>query len=338
VRFRLLWQPRVVLIIGTGLGVVLLLLVLRQMDSGAVWQALLRIEPRRMLVVLAVTLVIQFTRPARWWLMFPRDERPAFSTCFGVLAISNMVNFIVPGRGGELLRWLLISHRGAAPRRSTAFATLGVEKLFDAFAVLTIVNVALLGSTVPGWLTGTTATVNVLLLVAFLAVAMLRSQPDWLSGLIQWMTAVIPAKKLRDAVNRSAMALSGALQTMTSRGALVGLCGMTILIWAGQAVGLALLAWATRTPLSFTGALMVVGIVSLGTLVPAAPGFIGTWEFFAVTAFGLAGVELQSAIALSLIMHGWAFVVAMTRGVVWMAISGFSMSQLREELRHVETD
>ena len=187
-------------------------------------------------------------------------------------------------------------------------------------------------------LAATAATVNVLLLVAFVAVVMLRSQPDWLSGLIQWMTGVIPSKKLRNAVHGSAMALSGALQAVTSRGTLVGLCVMTIVVWAGQAIGLVLLAWAIQITLSFTDALMVVGIVSLGTLVPAAPGFIGTWEFFAVTALGFAGVELQSAIALSLIMHGWAFVVAMGRGLVWMAISGFSMSQLRDDLRRAEAE
>lgn len=333
----MLWHPRVILVAGTALGVTLLLLVLHQMDSGAVWQELLQIEPRRVVVVLAATLVIQFMRPARWWWMFPRAERPGFATCYGVLAISNMVNFIVPGRGGELLRWLLISHRAAGPRRSTAFATLGVEKLLDAFAVLAIVNVTLLGAPVPRWLTGATATISVLLLVAFVAVIMLRSESAWFSRLIQWMTAIIPGKRLRDAVQRSAVALPRALRAVTSRGALVGLCVMTAIIWAGQAVGLALLAWAMQTPLSFADALMVIGIVSLGTLVPSAPGFIGTWEFFAVAALGLAGVDLQPAIALSLVMHGWAFVVAMARGVVSMAMSGFSMSQLTDELHHVET-
>jgi len=327
----------IALVVGTGLGVVLLLLVLRQMDTGAVWQALTGIEPRRMLAVLAVTVLIQFTRPWRWWTMFPRDERPGFITCFGVLAIANMVNFIVPAvRGGELLRWLLISHRGAAPRRSTALATLGVEKLLDIIAVLAIVDVALLGASVPAWLTATAATVNVLLLVALVAFALLRSSPSWVSGMIHWATAIIPLQKLRDAVRRAANALSGALHTLTSRHMLVGMSLMTLVVWVGQTLQVQLLAWAVRTPLSFLDSLMVVGIVSLGTLVPSAPGFIGTWEFFSVAALQLAGVELQAAIALSLVIHGWQFVVAMARGLIWMAISGFSMSQLREDLRQVE--
>jgi uncharacterized membrane protein YbhN (UPF0104 family) len=63
-------------------------------------------------------------------------------------------------------------------------------------------------------------------------------------------------------------------------------------------------------------------------MIPSAPGFIGTYEFFSVAALGLVRVEPTSALALTLVMHSWSLLATTAFGFVSLAISGVRFSQL----------
>ena len=68
----------------------------------------------------------------------------------------------------------------------------------------------------------------------------------------------------------------------------------------------------------------MTGVIGLGLAVPAAPASVGTYEFFAVAALGLAGIPSASALACALLLHSWPFAMTSATGLVCLAWAGLS--------------
>jgi uncharacterized membrane protein YbhN (UPF0104 family) len=68
----------------------------------------------------------------------------------------------------------------------------------------------------------------------------------------------------------------------------------------------------------------VSAVLGLGLAVPAGPGFLGTFEFFAVAGLSLNGVETESALALALLLHAWSFLATSIFGLIGVATAGLS--------------
>ena len=100
------------------------------------------------------------------------------------------------------------------------------------------------------------------------------------------------------------------------------------MIWIADAVGIWGLAWALDVSVSIPGAGMVSAVVGLGLMIPAGPGFIGTYEAFSVAALRLLGVEFTSAMALTLLMHAWSLTAAMILGAGGLGLCGINFAWL----------
>ena len=75
----------------------------------------------------------------------------------------------------------------------------------------------------------------------------------------------------------------------------------------------------------------VTAVINLGVVIPSSPGFIGTYQWLAVSALGVVGVDGDVAIAFSLLMQAVWFIPTMLVGGV-IAIREVH----REAVRHRE--
>ncbi len=60
--------------------------------------------------------------------------------------------------------------------------------------------------------------------------------------------------------------------------------------------------------LSPVDAVFVTAVVNLGVAIPSSPGFVGTYQWLAVAALGVVGVDGDVAIAFALLMQAVWFV------------------------------
>jgi uncharacterized membrane protein YbhN (UPF0104 family) len=58
----------------------------------------------------------------------------------------------------------------------------------------------------------------------------------------------------------------------------------------------------------FLWLVFVTAVINLGVVIPSSPGFIGTYQWLAVSALGVVGVDGDVAIAFSLLMQAIWFV------------------------------
>jgi len=218
---------------------------------------------------LLVYAVVTLVRGERWDRILRLSEvRVKRVDAYGLTCVGYAGNNVLPARGGELLRVFLLSGRTGASRR-TVLGTILAERALDAIAL-----------------------VGILLVVAFNLVEKLGTPSGTLLlvggalllGLV--IAAIVAWGRYRHHVHRAIEALrplTAPLWTLLSpMGA--ALLVVSVLIWILEATVYLMVAESVGIHLGLAGAMSVVAFTNLAALIPAAPGYIGTYDAAVVFA------------------------------------------------------
>jgi uncharacterized membrane protein YbhN (UPF0104 family) len=258
---------------------------------AVIWWATRQERPRfptgdRELLALAGCLVIHvlvtLLRGWRWHTILRRaDVDHARADAYALTVVGYMGNNVLPARGGELLRVLLLGERSSA-RRRVILGSIIAERFLDLLTIVTLFA-ALTAADVAGRPLG----VAPLALVAGVALAGVT------------LLALLKAFRRRGRLERFAdlirpfvhgtrvlMGWSGVLLAATTLG--VWMLEASIFWLAGKSLHL------DFTPLE---ALFLVVLASFVAIVPSAPGYVGTFD--AAVVFGLHALDTRGGQALA---------------------------------------
>ena len=83
-------------------------------------------------------------------------------------------------------------------------------------------------------------------------------------------------------------------------------------------------------------ALLVVGTVNLAGLIPASPGQVGVYEFFASTVLMAAGIQQETALAYAIVVHIVIWLPVTIVGFLSLARMGLGVNAV-QQARTTET-
>jgi uncharacterized protein (TIRG00374 family) len=238
---------------------------------------------------------------------------------YALTTVGYMGNNVLPARAGEMLRVVLLSRRTDASKR-TLLGTVVAERMLDAIALaailVTVVYGALRKATLPSARPLLVAGIAlVVLAVAIVALQVLRRHRAM--------------ARVRDFVRP----LAGAPRALLSRHGLLLLLG-SFLIWSVEASVYLSIARATQLhDLSGMGALYIVALTNLFAMLPAAPGYVGTFDaavLFGVKAVGGAG---STAVSYLLLLRFVLFVPITAVGLIVLVVRYGGWSRLRAAAR-----
>jgi hypothetical protein len=258
-----------------------------------------------LLAALLVYAVATAARGWRWDVILRRaGVRHRRADAFGLVVVGYMGNTVLPARGGELLRIFLLSERSNARRREVLGAIIP-ERLLDAAALVVAFSVLTL-SGVAGAPTGRVP--------AVLAAA----------ALLGALGAALTYARLRRAGRFATFAdrvrpiarASKLLVTGTGATLLV----VSVAVWALEGAVFWLIGQALDLPVAPLDALFVVVMASLAGLLPAGPGFAGTYD--AGVLFALAAIDVEGGTAVSalLLFRFVVFVPVTLAGLALMVV------------------
>jgi len=289
-------------IVGFPVSVVLLTLSLRHLDTDALGASMRGTDPWALALAVCAMSLVYLTQAARWRLISKAPVVPLgrfAEWVVGAIAVNN----VVPGRPGDLLRveWL---SRGARMPRTRALASVAVDRGLD---VVTLV--AALALTYPAvhhaswlnrlWIVGVVFGVVVVMLFVTARIYARRGR-------------VSPAGRLRgllaDVARETGSRLSG------WRG--VSIAMLSALAWSTWALSAWLVTSSLGIGLTPIEVVFVTAVLNLGVAIPSSPGFIGTYQWLAVSALGVLGVAHADAFAFSVLMHAVWFVPTTVAGAV----------------------
>lgn len=321
--------------VGILIGLGCLAILLRQVDLKQSWNALGRLNGPFMLVPLAVFLVNLPLRAWRWQLIFPASSRPTLGSCLTVLGIGNMANFLLPGRAGDLARCVLGGPTGSLNDGSRTLATLAVEKVLDGLALIGMVLFSVWALHPPQWVLELLRAAILIFGGALALLVVLRYQTRALIDFVRHAFRWARLASIEEKFDSLLTSFADGLSAVSSAAQLLTLLLMTAAIWITESALIWGLARALGLSVTLGSAVVASAILGLGLMIPAAPGGLGTYELFGTEAFKLAGIAASSALALTLVIHAWVFVVNIVVGMFLLAVKGLSLAQLRNRL---ETD
>jgi uncharacterized membrane protein YbhN (UPF0104 family) len=228
------------------------------------------------------------------WLRLLADEgaRPSRADTHSLNVVGYMGNNVLPARGGDVIRVVLMSPRADASKR-TVVGTLLAERLLDV-AVLVVLFV------VVGW--GLLGDVGASKVEIILGVALVGA----LAAAIGWRV-VRRNERLHAAVAPIASATLGLRRAHHG----LRLLGMTLVIWTIEAATWMLVGAAVGFNMDPIEAAYLVALSSVFAMIPSGPAYAGTQD--AAVAIGVKALGGTGATAVAyLLMLRFVIVVPIT--------------------------
>lgn len=312
--------------LGWVIAVVFITLAFRRVSFDAVAQALA--SARALPLVLALlALAAGFTvRIVRWWWML-RVLEPGLPlrACARPFLVSIAVNNTLPLRAGDVVR--AVGFRSAL--RSSPMAVVGtllVERLLDVVVLLSLLFAGLLAlgqSVVPrpfliaGMLIGLAATGGLLSLM-FL--------PDLLRRLVARMLAMLPASTERARAKLTGLSeqFFGSLSIVRPPSRALALLAITVVAWGLEGSAYACVAWSLSADGSPFAPWFALATGTLATMIPSSPGYVGTFDYFAVRGLTAFGASHVVALTFALVIHMLLWLPVTLVGALYLVLPGRS--------------
>ncbi len=321
--------PRVAqMLIGVLVSGFLLWLTVRQIRLADVAAALQQANLWYLVPAIVTYFVDLGVRTWRWRVLLSPVRPVRWRDLYPVMTIGYMSNMLLPARMGEFVRAAVLARRGVAA--SAALGSIATERVLDGLTTVAILLVASRFLVLPDWLVAGLVSLTALfvgVLVALIALLAGGGRVD------AWLEAHGRQAPLIDRVRALLVQFTtgaGALRRprLLVRAILIGLlawsCSALQYFWVFRAFGL---------PLGIAAAFFAVSAVGLSSAIPAAPGYVGSFEFVGVASLGLLGVEPGVALSAIMVIHLLQIVPVTVAGMLLAWREGFS---LRRYLRRPE--
>jgi len=135
--------------------------------------------------------------------------------------------------------------------------------------------------------------------------------------------------KVEDRGRRMLQTFFQGLSVLRSPRRFAALFGWTVAHWMLNAVGFWLSFRAVGINAPFSAALFLQASISLGTAVPALPGFFGVFEYMAVQGLAIYGVNREQAATWAIGYHLFSFIPITLIGAYYFTRLGVKLRDLQ---------
>ncbi|MBV9121164.1 MAG: flippase-like domain-containing protein [Chloroflexi bacterium] len=276
-------------LIGLVVSGLFLWLAFRSVNASEMWSMIKGADERFLVPAILCTFATFVLRGWRWQLCFESGDRLGFREAFAAYSLGLASSQVIPARLGDLVRVYVVGQMSDVSK-SKALGTLVIERLSDMFAIVIMLTLLVPFFTLPSWVKVADGFAAVLAIVALIVVYALaqRSQtltaPDWIAR----------SRALALPFRLFVQLLSGFSAVKDWRRGLV-ILGLAFGLWIVQTGTYALTLAAVHLPLGWAAGALVTCVLALAAIIPAGPGFAGSFEIAAQNVLALFGVGASQA-------------------------------------------
>ncbi len=312
------------IVIGLLLSAGFLYLAARGVDLQRMLAALAGASYAYMIPCVAFTLAAYWLRALRWGFLL-RSMRPIpQGILFSATMIGFLANNVLPARLGELVRAHVLGRR-ASISRSAALASIVVERIFDLFTLLALFAVVALISPYPGMVGQVAGWVLLIGIVALAVLILWNRHPERVTRLA---LRLVPSR-YRGRAERPAAGFREGLRVFDSTGHLLMVSLLSLIHWAA----ITIVVWLCFRALGIDApqpqaTLVALVAIALVTMIPSAPGFIGTLQGGGTAALLVFGLPKEQGLAFSILYHATQWLPVNIVGAAYLFREGMSLAQL----------
>jgi len=324
-------------VLGIVLSAALLIWTLHDVAWLDVWRELRRSNLALFFASAVAATLIFPLRALRWRVILgPVAPDLPLGMLWRSTAIGMMVNNVVPARVGELARAYALTRETPRVGFPAAFASIAVDRVFDAVVLLLLTFLAMLAPSFPGGATiggrpvgalvaGWGAAGILALLAAFYTLVFF---PQRIITVFEWFARRV-APKVEARGREVLLTFAAGLGVLRHPGRFAAVFGWTLAHWLLNAFAFWLGFQAVGIAAPFSAALFVQGLIAVGVAIPSSPGFFGVFEALARAGLGeVYGVPATLAVSWAIGFHLLSFIPITLIGAFYFARLGLKLKDV----------
>jgi uncharacterized protein (TIRG00374 family) len=319
---------------GKLLGLVVTLVCLGLAVRGVDYQTLLDSLSRANYALLVPALLLWFVgylaRTVRWRVLMTGVGVGSLFELFGVLMVGFATNNLLPARLGEIARVYLMGQR-TGTRKTFVLASIFLERIFDGLALVAVIVALSVVVRLPGWGQEVELASTALFVGVAVGVAILLFRHDLVARLVGFAARWLPGRFAGLAVSAFTSFVNG-LGAMRRPNVLFGTVLLSFAVWAIEWGAYYFVASAFPLGLSSidlaAACAFLLVVVNLGIMLPAMPGYVGTFQFFAVASLAVWSVPKEQALAVAIVAHATQYLMVTAIGLAFFGRVNFSLKSV----------
>ncbi|MDA8188524.1 MAG: lysylphosphatidylglycerol synthase transmembrane domain-containing protein [Dehalococcoidales bacterium] len=320
-------------LLGFVLTIAFLALAFWKVDVGEIGAVLSSADYRYVVPAAAITFLGYVWRTFRWKRILHTTRNIPTPRLFPLLMIGFMANNVLPARIGEFVRAFVL-WRQEGVSKSSGLATIFIERLFDGMTLVLFLGVLSIVFPLPSWGTEAAYFSGAVFLVAVALIVVLLIWEDSALMLLQLGTRPFPAKAREWILLKVGFFIEG-LRALQRRRAALGIIALSIVVWSFEAASYYLIVRGFGLQLPsrtlVLAAVFLLVMVNLGTMLPSAPGYVGTFQLFGVLALSAFGVRRELALSVVIVSHTMQYVLVTAIGLFFFWRQNLSLRRLSED-------
>jgi len=335
--------------IGLAIGAFFIWLLFRRVDFQALAYSLRGIKYAFLLPSLALISVSFIMRTYRWRFFFVGEAHIPFKKLLTATMIGYMGNVLLPARAGEFIRAYVISRTGSKVAVTKAFATIVAERILDGLCLVALLCFSLFvlpsdkPVTIPagtfseqsvalsrGHLLGMAGAALCVLAAAVVLAALICLRSDVVCKMMGKVFSPFSDRAAQH-VTRWVASFASGLHVVRDGKRLASVSFLSLLVWlpAGLAIYPVLLAFPGEVQWPWYTSLVVLAVLCVGIMIPAAPGYVGTFHAACVAGLLLcAPVDFDTAVAFAVVYHAANMVVLVIAGLICLWVENVSFLEV----------
>ncbi len=325
------------LLIGILISALFIFLAVRGINFSELAQSFQSANYLYIIPVILLVILGLYLRSYRWGIIMASLVKYNQIPLFIITSIGFMAVSILPARLGEFARPYLIKQKNGIKMSST-MATIVVERIFDVLALMVLLFAVVLKISLPPvfFKTGiTTLTIAfaVLLILIFLAV-----KKEFSLNKIDQLLGTLPHQAQKP-LQHLAHAFIEGLQILPDLKKTLLVSFLSIVIWLIIALSAYVLFFSFGFDLPLINALAISVIIALGVMLPAAPGFVGTFHYACMIGLTSFGISKSEALSYAIVLHFLQMMPVVAIGLIFLPFQKISLpSFIKKEEEELEKE
>ena len=276
-----------------------------RVDWSAIAAVAVDARPAPLLLGLLALSAGFFVRIVRWWTMLRALEPDLpLRACVRPFLLSLAVNNTMPLRAGDVVRAVGFRDALRSPTMRVV-GTLLIERVLDLAVLVTLFFVGLLAiprGVIPRAFVTTAALLGA---GALFAVLVLVFAPTTLRSIVDRMASsdALARRSWTPRLREAAHHLFDTFSLVQSPARALRLVSLSLLAWMLEGTMYACVAWSLHVGGSPVAPWFAAATGTLATLIPSSPGYVGTFDYFAILGLTAFGAHRVIATAFAMIVH-----------------------------------
>lgn len=292
-------RSRFIFLTSTLLAVILLYLALRGLDWPAFFVSLQRVNYLYVAPLLIWSSATYFLRSLRWRILLVTYKNILPVNVFWANMAGYLANSVLPARAGEFVRAAYIARKESIPV-VFVLATGITERLVDLTALVIIGAVSLFFTDAfPKSVQSAFETFAVAAVIGVMCIFLLPLLHDLAARIINALTFL--SNSIKSGLYEIISHFVEGLKAIANIERGLSFLFFTLLIWLMDGLGMVWIALSLHESLSLAQSLLFISALGISSAIPSTPGYIGVYQFVAITVLMPFDFVRESALALILI-------------------------------------